>query len=304
MLQKIKDWMMPLAMLTGGIFYNFFGNLSWVTPYLIFFMLLFTFSKLSPKGIRFSKLHIVLLTIQLVTGGIAYYALRSYDPVLAQGAMICFMAPTATSAAVITGMLNGNIAFLTSFTLLSNLGVALMAPAMFPLVGNDPDLTFWDAFFRIFIKVFPLLIMPLLTAWGIRFLMPRLQKQMLNYPKVPFYLWVFALMVVTGRTVSSLMNAERHDFRTEFLLALIAFLICCAQFALGKWIGSRYDNRIACGQSLGQKNTILAIWMTQAFLNPVASLAPATYVLWQNIINSYQLWKTHQQKRIAEKVKP
>ncbi|MGL5317864.1 MAG: transporter, partial [Bacteroidales bacterium] len=48
---------------------------------------------------------------------------------------------------------------------------------------------------------------------------------------------------------------------------------------------------IACGQSLGQKNTILAIWLTHTYINPMVAIAPASYVLWQNCINSYQLWK-------------
>ena len=42
---------------------------------------------------------------------------------------------------------------------------------------------------------------------------------------------------------------------------------------------------------MGQKNTILAIWMAQNYLDPLCSIAPAAYVLWQNIINSIQLWK-------------
>ena len=245
--------MMPLAMLAGGIFYDFFSDLSVVTPYLIFFMLLFTFSKLSPKGIRFTKSHFLLLGIQLVSACVFYLLFRHSDPIVAQGIMICFLAPTATSAAVITGMLNGNIAYLTSFTLLSNLGVAIGAPFLFSWIGDIPGLTFWDAFLRIFIKVFPLLILPLLVAWGIRFGLPKLQNQLLRFSKAPFYLWVFALMIVTGRTVASLVHLERHDFKMEFLLASSSLIICCLQFAVGKAIGKRSDNVISCGQALGQK---------------------------------------------------
>ena len=58
-----------------------------------------------------------------------------------------------------------------------------------------------------------------------------------------------------------------------------------------KTIGSVYNDRISGGQALGQKNTILAIWMAHTYLNPLSSVAPGSYVLWQNIINSYQLWK-------------
>ncbi|MDR0371845.1 MAG: transporter, partial [Prevotellaceae bacterium] len=27
------------------------------------------------------------------------------------------------------------------------------------------------------------------------------------------------------------------------------------------------------------------------YLNPVSSIGPGTYVLWQNIVNSYQIWR-------------
>ena len=43
--------------------------------------------------------------------------------------------------------------------------------------------------------------------------------------------------------------------------------------------------------ALGQKNTVLAIWMAYTYLNPASAIAPGSYVVWQNIINSWQLWK-------------
>jgi Predicted Na+-dependent transporter len=206
--------------------------------------------------------------------------------------------PTATAAAVITGMLGGSMEFLTSYTLLSNLGVAVMAPLFFSMGGLNTDLSFRNSFIRIFLKVFPLLIMPLLTAWAIRYALPRLQSRMLRLTMVPFYLWSLSLAVVTGRTVYALVALDKHDLVMEFSLGLAALIICALQFFTGKTIGSRFNNRIACGQALGQKNTIFGIWMTQVFLNPVAALAPSCYILWQNIVNSYQIWKADHKKHL------
>ena len=76
-------------------------------------------------------------------------------------------------------------------------------------------------------------------------------------------------------------------------------MICVSQFILGRHIGRHYNNTVAGGQGLGQKNTILAIWMAQVYLNPLASIGPASYVLWQNIINSYQLWKKRKNDLVA-----
>ena len=36
---------------------------------------------------------------------------------------------------------------------------------------------------------------------------------------------------------------------------------------------------------------MFTIWMALSWLSPVAAVAPGSYVIWQNIINSYQLWK-------------
>ena len=52
-----------------------------------------------------------------------------------------------------------------------------------------------------------------------------------------------------------------------------------------------YGDRISGGQALGQKNTGFAIWMSFAFLNPLAAVGPGSYVLWQNLFNSWQLWR-------------
>jgi BASS family bile acid:Na+ symporter len=102
-------------------------------------------------------------------------------------------------------------------------------------------------------------------------------------------------MIVTGRTVKFLIEQENPDYSVETGCAIVSLIICCGQFLLGRKIGSKYNDPVSSGQGLGQKNTILAIWMAQVYLNPISSVAPAGYVLWQNIINSYQLWLRNKQ---------
>ena len=103
-------------------------------------------------------------------------------------------------------------------------------------------------------------------------------------------MWAVALAIVSGQTVRSLVNSDAPVF-VEVLIALAGLIACCVQFYLGKRIGGHYNDRISGGQALGQKNTVLAIWMSYTYLNPLSSVGPGSYVLWQNIINSYQLWK-------------
>ena len=54
-------------------------------------------------------------------------------------------------------------------------------------------------------------------------------------------------------------------------------------------VGGHYGDKVSGGQGLGQKNTVLAVWLALAYMHPIASIAPAAYIAWQNIINSWQL---------------
>lgn len=288
--------MLPLAMILGAVAYPLVSYIAFLTPYLIFLMLLVTFCKLSPHQIRIYPAHLWLLCIQLIGSITAYYLLRPYDPLIAQGAMICLLAPTATSSPVITGMLGGNVAFLTTYILLCNVAVAVFAPLFFSFMGSQSDMTFLSSFLFICKRVIPLLLLPLLVALGMRKFTPGIHRKIAEIPQVGFYLWAIALIIVMGQTMNFLMAQDNPDFRSEIGLAFVALVICCGQFLVGRRIGRKYGDPISSGQGLGQKNTILAIWMAQTYLTPISSLAPAAYVVWQNIINSYQLWlKAHRE---------
>ncbi|MDR1258466.1 MAG: transporter [Tannerellaceae bacterium] len=290
-LRSLKNQSLPIAMITGAVAYPWISCLSFLTPCLIFIMLLLTFCKLSPRTIAISPAHIWMLLIQLAGSLLVYAALHFYNPVVAQGAFICVLVPTATAAAVITGILGGNVAFLTTYLLLCNVGVAIAAPLLLPLIGSQAEAPFIESLLLICRQVGPVLVLPLLTAWLIRYAFPRVNAKLLSIHNLTFYFWTAALTIVTGRTVDFLVRQENPDYKTEAALAVVSLVICIGQFLLGRRIGRRYGDPISCGQGLGQKNTILAIWMAQAYLHPISSIAPAAYILWQNIINSYQLWR-------------
>jgi BASS family bile acid:Na+ symporter len=289
MLKFLKNYTLPLAMLTGVVGHSIFVYLSFLTPFLIFFMLLLTFCKVSFSELKPTRLHVWLLLIQLAGAPVVYLLLREFDEVVAQAAMICVICPTATSAAVVTAKLGGSAASLTAYTLLINIGVSVMVPVMFPLIKSQDDISFLGAAFLILSRVFMLLICPLLGAWFLRKFTPKVHGVLLSFNELAFYLWAFALVIVTSQILSSML-ADSAEIQVGIPIAIVTLLICCFQFFIGKTLGSVYNERISGGQALGQKNTILAIWMAHVYLNPIAAVGPGFYVLWQNIINSYQLW--------------
>ncbi len=294
--------MMPISMCIGAVGYNWFQHLSFCTPYLIAIMLFISYSKISWREIQITRMHLVLLAIQLVGSIGAYVLLNPLNPYIAQGAMICMLAPTATSAVVITGMLGGNMASLTSYSILCNVVVALVAPVFFSIIDvGSAHPTFIQSLISISQKVFLLLLLPLILAVVLDEYFYKIHKKVQEAQSLSFYLWSVALIIVTATTVKFIMAQDASNEFVLIGLALIALLICIFQFVAGRYFGRKYGDTVAGGQGLGQKNTILAIWMAQTYLNPISSIAPGAYVLWQNIINSYQVWRqmNRKQKKIA-----
>jgi len=281
--------MMPISITVGALFYKFFMALSFLTPYLIFGMLFFTYCALNLKQMRLSRLHIWLLLIQIPGSLIVFFILSPINITLAQGVMICVLAPTGTAAPVITGMLKGNVGSLTAYSLVSNMCVALAAPIIFSLVGSYQNLPFFESFMAISQRVFVLLFLPFALAMVLQKVIPRATAVIASYSSISFYLWSLALCVVTGRMVVFILK-QNGSHATEVLIAAGALVVCAGQFLVGRALGKHYDDTIAGGQGLGQKNTILAIWMAQMYLNPISSIGPGAYVLWQNLINSWQVW--------------
>lgn len=298
MIKLLKNWTLPIAMMLGIIGYPLFSRLAFLTPALIFAMLLLTFSKISLRELKPRPLHLWLILFQLVVSIVVYLLLKGVNEILAQAAMICIICPTATSAAVITSKLGGSAASLTTYTLLINMGVAVVIPVMFPLIQPHPDLSFWTFFSIILSKVFILLICPFLLSLVLRKAVPKIHNTLLRWHTVAFYLWAVALSIVTSQIFLSLLHYS-SDITICILIAIVTAITCGLQFFLGKTLGSVYNDRISGGQALGQKNTVLAIWMAHTYLNPLSAIGPGFYVVWQNVINSWQLWK----KRKREEAK-
>ena len=282
---------MPLGMVVGALFCR---QIAWLdaaaqgmlTPVFIFTMLFITFCRVDARRIRFSWMHLWLLLFQVVASVGVYYSLAHFDIVVAQGAMICILAPVAMAAVVIGGMLGANLETMAAYSLLCNIAIALYAPLLLHAFGNGEC-----TMAQILQKVSPLLIAPFVAGQFCRFCLRRVSDWVSAHGYLSFYIWLLSLIVIIGRTTCFLLDQTQASLTTEIILALVALIICLVQFVLGRYIGRHYGDTVAGGQSLGQKNTVLAVWLSQAFLDPISSVAPTAYIVWQNIVNSYQLWR-------------
>ena len=292
MRKYIEKYLLPIAMILGITFHRQLSVFSTAIPYLLAMMLFITYCRVRWSDIRPTKFHYILLSIQYVGSALIYMALRPFNETLAQAAMICMLTATATSAPVVAGMLGGSIAVTAAYTIISNLSVALIAPLFLSLVGKSSDtVSLAASFWHIFRSVIPILILPFLLALLLKKTVPRVHKKIQSAQIVSFYLWAVALTIVIGNITYYVRLQGDGHYLLEIIIGAVSLIICLLQFYFGRRIGRRFGQTVAGGQSLGQKNTVLAIWLTQTYLNPLATLGPGMYVLWQNLVNSWQIWR-------------
>ncbi|MBS5643250.1 MAG: transporter [Alistipes sp.] len=294
--RNVKTVAMPSAMLVGAVLCRPVTALeTWsgrmVTPVLIFLMLFVTFCRVRPSEMRLSMLHGWLLLFQTIACVGVYFLLLPLDRTVAQGAMICVLAPVAMAAVVIGGMLGANVATMATYSLLCNMAVALLAPAVLSFAGTGAC-----SFAGMLARIVPLLVLPFAAAQCCRAVLPGVAGWVAAHSQISFYLWLVSLAVVIGRTTAFLIDLHDASAATELWLAAAALVICLVQFKTGRAIGRRYGDPAAGGQSLGQKNTVLAVWMAQSFLDPISSVAPTAYIVFQNFVNSYQIWRKDRER--------
>lgn len=287
---RLKPWMLPVAMIGGVLFHEPIGKIQWLVPYLIFTMLLITFCRVKPSSFRLGPMIWKLLAVQLVGAVIIFIALRMVSLPLAQSVMLCVLCPTATAAPVVTGMLGGDIGRVASYSIVSNMATALLAPVLFVWAGASAEMSVATEFVLIASRVAPLICFPLGAALLLYFIAPRAHAAVAGVQGISFYLWAVSLFLVVGRAVSFVLEEPVSAIPLMIAMAVCAGLVCVAQFYIGRRIGRRYGDAVSAAQGLGQKNTVLAVWMALNYLSPVASIGPAAYIAWQNSINSYQLY--------------
>ncbi len=303
----LKRWSLLVAICTGMVVYLLFANIPVLQPVgdavgpklmdyvpcVLFSLLYVTFCKIDVSEMRPQVWHFVIQLIRASLAGLMVLLISltqdATTKIVLEGVFICVICPTAAAVVVVTEKLGGSIGSLTTFTIIANLCTMLIVPFFFPMVERGADITFLTAAAMVFRNVTVVLVVPLVAALLSRKVIPRFVAWLKQFGNLGFYLWCINLAIVTGETMRNIVNSTVSG-PTMALLITLPLFVALAQFTIGKWVGHFFGASISAGQALGQKNTIVGIWLTISFLNPLAAVAPGAYVLWQNLINALQLW--------------
>ena len=277
-----------------------------ILPLFMFLVLFVTFCKVDFHKMRPVWWHFWVLLFNLLFVGIVMalillrptLSLNSHlsSLILLESLLMCIIAPCATAAAVVTQKLGGSLEQTTTYTFLSNFLTVLLVPVCFPMIEKGSDVSFVSAFWKILYQVVTLLVVPMLLAYVVKHHFHRFHQRIIAVRDLSFYLWACSLMIVTGTTVKNIVHAQA-SVGLLIAIALLGLVLCIVQFAVGRYIGHYFGRTQEAGQALGQKNTAFAIWMAYTYLNPLSSVGPGCYILWQNIVNSVEIWQKRKETR-------
>ena len=303
-----REFALPCSLVLGAVVYLIFANVPFLEPFgeavgphlislmpvVLFCLLYVTFCKIEIKEMKPKTWHFVLQLIRPSLPALLVLAIylfgSNYDTKLVlEGAFICFICPTAAAVAVVTEKLGGSIGSLTTYTVIANIFTMIIIPTLFPMVEKGADVSFLYMSMMVFRNVTTVLVVPLILALLSRRFLPKFVAQVKSVKDLGFYMWCFNLTILMGETLRNILHATVSGWILALLL-IVPLLVCLIQFCIGKAVGRHYGDSISAGQALGQKNTIVGIWLTLTFLNPLAAVAPGAYVVWQNLVNGWQLW--------------
>ena len=307
MISFFKRFSLPVSLLVGIVFYLMFSRIDIlvpvgdvagpllldIMPVVLFTILYVTFCKIQIKEMKPRTWHFILQGIRIVLSGLFVWLITltsdADTKLVLEGVFICIICPTAAAAPVVTEKLGGSIGSLTIYTIIANVVTTIIIPLFFPMVEKSADMSFIFAVLMVLKNVTLVLVVPLALALISRKVIPSFTTYLAKKKNLGFYLWCINLSIVSGVTVRNILQSTVAGTSLVLLLVLPLF-VTVAQFAIGKAVGRPFGDSISAGQALGQKNTVVGIWLTISFLNPLAAVAPGAYVLWQNMVNAWQLW--------------
>jgi len=314
--ELIKRNSLFISMAIGALVYELFAHIQaldsvsrimgplltdWL-PIGLFLLLYATFCKIKISEMKPRAWHFVIQLVRtslaaLMVLLISLFGADADVKLVLEGMFICFICPTAAAVVVVTEKLGGSIGSLTMFTIIANIVTMFIIPLFFPMVERSADITFLSSMLMILRNVTLVLVAPLLLALLSRRIIPNLVKRLNSHKDIGFYIWCVNLSIVTGITLHNIEKSSITGW-VLWLLLTAPLLVCLIQFSLGKWVGKFWNDSISAGQALGQKNTVVGIWLTLTFLNPLAAISPGAYVLWQNLVNGWQIWYKEKHGRL------
>lgn len=282
-----------VTMMVGAMFPQV-HRLAFVIQYLLMAMLFFAFLDLEFKPETFEKSVLWILLANVAVAFLSYAALAAFDRTLALTAFMTAIAPTAIAAPVIIGFIHGEIEYVVTAVLFTNVSSAVIIPLTLPfLLGAEIQISVWQVLQPVLIVMF----VPLLLARLVARLSAETQAFIRKGKRFSFPLWLVNLFIITANASNFLRNENSDSALTLVTIALVSLVLCVVNFGVGALLGGRRNWQEA-SQSLGQKNLSFVIWIALTFINPLVAMGPTFYILYHHLYNSWSIYQFERRRSL------
>ena len=275
-----------LLAFAAGYLIPYAATFTFLIRYFLMIMLFLIFLQVKVQGMRPRKNHWRILGANIIIGISAWLlVLLTGSRDLAHAAFFTGITPTASAAPVIMRFLGGDVEFVVTSFLTTNIGVSLSLTGLIPLVTGNFTLKFlgnvaWNLFFLIGI--------PMTAAFLVRKIYPKGKELAPKLANFSFLLWL-SMLFLTASSASAYIRKSAVSPLILLEIALLSAAICTVNFTLGYFLAGKKFPR-ETSQSLGQKNTMFTLSLAMTFSGPLAALGPTFYVLWHNLWNAMQMF--------------
>jgi len=277
---------------TAGSLLPQLGGCSWLIRYGLMFMLFSVYLRMEPSLRMFHRGQFFVIVFGVLFACGAWGGLTALGfPTLGKVAFFTAITPTATAAPVIVSLIGGNITYMVTLFLLSNLSISLCLPLLILCVIGDPAFGLAS---DVLMRVLTVTLAPLAVALALRWVSKGAAVKLGERLSVwTFYVWVSVIVLIAAQARRFLDQQAHVPWGLLGAIAALALIICVINFVAGYLLGRpRYG--LECSQGLGQKNNSLTVYLALTYADPIIALGPTIYVLWHNIWNACQIFRADQ----------
>lgn len=285
----MRSILMILSFVVGGLLHEQLAPWQGWLRFGIAIMLTVSFIGLDVSRLKPRRMHLVLLlALQGIGLGSCLLARAAGCPILAESLYYCGGAPVAAAIPVIINLLRADVEFATTAMVLSHAVFALVTPLVLPLVVHDPQMGYAELALLVAQQLATVLAAPAIISVALRYFYPPCKAWAPKLRDFSLGIWIFNLSIISASGTHRVIMMG-YNWADMAPMAIGAAVICAFGFLFGYRLGYP-DLKRECSQILGQKNTILTLYIAgQPYATPLAYIGPVFYVFYHNFANAVQL---------------
>lgn len=281
-----KALLILFAICTGFLFPALHQYTFLIRPALMA-MLFFSFMGIQIRTDLFKTTHLKILVLNIILPLVWYWILLPLDSTYAAIGFVVGIIPTAVAAQILADVMRKNVGLVSFSVLITTPIIAFVIPLLMHYVlGLSSDASVLE----LILPVLSLILIPLFSAQFIKITLPKIAIQISKLSFLTFPLFLMNVFIACGNSSNFIQSNEDFGWQGLFEIFAIVSLLGFLQFQIGQFLG-RPKHSIEFGLAMGRKNTMVGIWLGLTYFEPIVSLGPVCYIIFQNIYNSVQIWR-------------